>query len=180
MERTYSYVFDPSRPPPPPRLSVVLSCLSAAVLAELMQCTLCHWWNETFQARFQFSGEIENFKLYFFFKIWALRAYSGRRSCRAREAGPGPQSSAEPLGSAEPFFNKLFTMRDVLQNLPAEPQRFCKILGNLWEAQPVFSLVAPSAGTPCRATRVALHVSHLISWILWRFAGVAPVSRYTP
>ena len=35
------------------------------------------------------------------------------------------------------------------------------------------------AGTPCRATRVALHVSHLISWILKRFAGVAPVSRYT-
>ena len=36
------------------------------------------------------------------------------------------------------------------------------------------------AGTPCRATRVALHVSQLISWILERFAGVAPVSRYTP
>ena len=36
------------------------------------------------------------------------------------------------------------------------------------------------AGTPCRATRVALHVSQLISWILQRFAGVAPVSRYTP
>ena len=35
------------------------------------------------------------------------------------------------------------------------------------------------AGTPCRATRVALHVSQLISWILERFAGVAPVSRYT-
>ena len=36
------------------------------------------------------------------------------------------------------------------------------------------------AGTPCRATRAALHVSQLISWTLERFAGVAPVSRYTP
>ena len=42
------------------------------------------------------------------------------------------------------------------------------------------SLVAHDCGHPCRATRVALHVSQLISWILKRFAGVAPVSRYTP
>ena len=41
-------------------------------------------------------------------------------------------------------------------------------------------LVAHDSGYPCCATRVALHVSHLISWILERFAGVAPVSRYTP
>ena len=46
-------------------------------------------------------------------------------------------------------------------------------------------LVAHDCGYPlsrytCRATRVALHVSQLISWILERFAGVAPVSRYTP
>ena len=32
-------------------------------------------------------------------------------------------------GSAEPCFNRIFTMRHVLQNLPAEPQRFCRILG---------------------------------------------------
>ena len=42
-------------------------------------------------------------------------------------------------------------------------------------------LVAHDCGYPLlRYTRVALHVSQLISWILQRFAGVAPVSRYTP
>ena len=30
----------------------------------------------------------------------------------------------------------------------------------------LLGLVAHDCGTPCRATRVALHVSQLISWIL--------------
>ena len=34
--------------------------------------------------------------------------------------------------------------------------------------------------TRLRVPPVALHVSQLISWILKRFAGVAPVSRYIP
>ena len=34
--------------------------------------------------------------------------------------------------------------------------------------------------TRLREPPVALHASQLISWILKRFAGVAPVSRYTP
>ena len=34
--------------------------------------------------------------------------------------------------------------------------------------------------TRLRVPSVALHVSQLISWILERFAGVAPVWRYTP
>ena len=37
-----------------------------------------------------------------------------------------------------------------------------------------------SAGTPCRATCVALHVSQQISSESWGFSGVAAVSRYTP
>ena len=36
------------------------------------------------------------------------------------------------------------------------------------------------AGTPCRATRVALHVSQQISSESWVFSSVAAVSRYTP
>ena len=40
--------------------------------------------------------------------------------------------------SAEPFFNRFFTMWNVLQNLPAEPQKFCRILGNLWESGCLF------------------------------------------
>ena len=31
----------------------------------------------------------------------------------------------------------LFTMCNVPRNLPAEPQKFCRILGNLWEPGPV-------------------------------------------
>ena len=36
------------------------------------------------------------------------------------------------------------------------------------------------AGTPCLATRVALHVSQQMSSESWGFSGVAAVSRYTP
>ena len=34
------------------------------------------------------------------------------------------------------------------------------------------------AGTPCRATRVALHVSQQISFESWGFSGVAALQQY--
>ena len=47
--------------------------------------------------------------------------------------GLAPKVLQNLWGSAEPFWNKLSTMGNVLQNLPAEPQRFRRIVGNLWE-----------------------------------------------
>ena len=66
----------------------------------------------------------------------------GRRICRAWKPGPGPQSSAEPLGFCRTFLQQVVTMRNVLPNLP---QRFCRILGHLWEPWPVFSGPANSS-----------------------------------
>ena len=60
--------------------------------------------------------------------------------------GLAPKFLQNPKGSAEPFFNRLFPMQNVLQSLPAEAQRFCRILRNLGEAQPVLS--APANASP--------------------------------
>ena len=65
---------------------------------------------------------------------------SGGEFAGLEKLGLSPKALQNLWGSAEPFFNRLFTMRNVLQNLAAEPQRFCRILGNLWEPRPVFSV----------------------------------------
>ena len=55
----------------------------------------------------------------------------------SEKLGLAPKVLHNLLGSPELFFNRLFTLWKHPQNLPAEPQRFCRVLGRRGEPGPV-------------------------------------------
>ena len=57
---------------------------------------------------------------------------------RPEKLGLAPKVLQNLWGSAEAFFNKLFCYAKRSTEPSCKPQRFCRILWNLWEPGPVF------------------------------------------